>query len=138
MSATTVDSVARAALNAINSDAGLVRAVKYTSHRYRELTSDGKLRALRKLGELIIPAIVNTGTVTTTRDSAVVTGNAAAQAVWPPSSDPPSPSFKKITLLSCPPMSMTVRAAGIKKFTPLAWQIISVTALFAKATPLRP
>lgn len=82
MSATTVDSVARAALNAINSDVGLVRAVKFTSYRYRELTNDGKLRALRKLGELVIPAVVDTGTVDCTRDSNVVTGNAAAQAVW--------------------------------------------------------
>jgi hypothetical protein len=82
MSATTVDSVARAALSAINSDVGLPRAVRFTSHRYRELTNDGRLRALRKLGELVIPAAVDTGTVDCTRDSNVVTGSAAAQAVW--------------------------------------------------------
>jgi hypothetical protein len=82
VSATTVDQVARAALSAINSDAGLVRAVHYTSHRYRELTNDGRLRSLRKLGELIVPAIVDTGTVDTTRDSNVVTGDSDAQGVW--------------------------------------------------------
>jgi len=82
MAATTADKVARAALDAINSDVGLIRAVKYVSYRYRELTNDGKLRALRKMGEVVIPAVITTGTVTTTRDSNVVTGNAAAQAVW--------------------------------------------------------
>ena len=82
MSAATVDQVARAALNAINSDVGLPRAIRYTSHRYRDLTNDGRLRALRKLGELVVPAVVDTGTVDATRDSNVVTGDSDAQAVW--------------------------------------------------------
>ena len=38
----------------------------------------------------------------------------------------PSPSSRMI-LLSCPPMSMTVRAPGRRKWAPRAWQLISVT-----------
>ena len=81
---TTADQVARAALSAIETDAGLLRAVGWVSHRYRELTNYGRLRALRKIGELRIPATLETGTVTATRDSNIVTGNAAAYATWSP------------------------------------------------------
>ena len=40
----------------------------------------------------------------------------------------PSGSMR-MTLLSWPPMSMTVRTAGWRKWAPLAWQVISVTDL---------
>ncbi len=43
-----------------------------------------------------------------------------------------------IALLSCPPISMTVRADGRMKFAPLAWQVISVICFCANGTLIRP
>mgnify|MGYP000979834383 CR=1 FL=1 len=41
-------------------------------------------------------------------------------------------------MLSCPPMSSTVRAWGAIQRTPLPWQVISVTRLFAEETDFLP
>ncbi len=51
----------------------------WVSRRYQEIAGSSQLRALRKNGELVIPAPYSTGTVTTTRGSAVVTG---VSTVW--------------------------------------------------------
>jgi hypothetical protein len=80
----TVDDVARSALAAVNTDAGILRAVRWTTERLRELNNKIRLRSLRQVGEVVIPAEISTGTATATRGSRNVTGNAAAQAVWIP------------------------------------------------------
>lgn len=81
MSVLTED-VARAALAAIDTDAGLFRAVRWTSERYRELTNRANFRHLRRVGEITLPAPVDTGTVTVARDSNIVTGDATASPAW--------------------------------------------------------
>jgi hypothetical protein len=48
---------------------------KWLDNRYRELVSKARYRHLRKLGELVIPGEITTGTVTTTRGSTAVAGD---------------------------------------------------------------
>lgn len=78
----TVDDVARSALGALDTNAGFLRAVAWTVERLREVNNRVKLRSLRCIGEVVIPATIETGTAAVTRGSHNVTGNAAAQAVW--------------------------------------------------------
>jgi len=78
----TVDDVARSSLAAVGSNAGLLQAIKWTSDRYRQLSNRGKLRALRRIDQLVIPAAITDGTATFTRGTDIVTGDATAQAVW--------------------------------------------------------
>lgn len=78
----TVEDVARDALARVGSDAGLLLAAEWVNRRFKELVSGKKLKHLRKLGELVLPARINDGTVTATRGSKVVTGDATAQAAW--------------------------------------------------------
>jgi hypothetical protein len=77
-----VEDVARDVLAAVASQAGFLLAAKWVSGRYQQLCGTRRLRHLRRLGELVIPADVTTGTVTTTRGAQVVTGSAAAQTAW--------------------------------------------------------
>lgn len=77
-----VDDVARAALAAVGSNAGLLQAVKWTSDRYRQLANRGKLRALRRIEQLVIPAAITDGTATFVRGSDLVTGDTDAVTAW--------------------------------------------------------
>lgn len=79
----TVESVARAALGDLAVDAtGLLNGKRWVNDRLAELAGRQRLRQLRRLGELTIPAPITTGTVTVTQGSTTVTGNAAAAAAW--------------------------------------------------------
>lgn len=80
--ATTVDDLARATLAAVGSNAGVLQAIRWTSDRYRQLSNRGRLRALRRVEQLVIPASIDDGTVTVTRGSTTVTGDATAIAAW--------------------------------------------------------
>lgn len=93
--AVLTEDVARAALAAIDTDAGLVRAVRWTSERYRELTNRANFRHLRRVGELNLPAPIgngggniilptppNFGLATVTRDSNIVTGDTTSSPFW--------------------------------------------------------
>lgn len=77
-----VDDVARSALAAVGSNAGLLLAIRWASDRYRQLSNRGKLRALRKVDQIVMPAAIEAGLATVTRDSELVTGDATAQAAW--------------------------------------------------------
>lgn len=86
-----VDDVARSTISAVGSNAGLLQAIRWTSDRYRQLANRGKLRALRRVAQITIPAAIESGgadgavdggVATFTRDSDVVTGDATAQATW--------------------------------------------------------
>lgn len=78
----TVQDIANEALAEVNSSAGLLNAAAWVNARYRELIASVRFHAQRRVGILVIPARVNTGTATATRGSNTITGNAAAQAVW--------------------------------------------------------
>jgi len=83
----TVEEVAKRVLldanmyDAKNGDKMLL-AADWIYDRYVELVRTARFRQTRKLGYLTLPAYVETGTITATRGSAVVVGNAAAQAAW--------------------------------------------------------
>lgn len=79
----TVESVARAALGDLAVEqTALLHAERWVNDRLAELAGQQRLRSLRRLGELTIPAAITAGTVTVTRGSDVVTGNATAVAAW--------------------------------------------------------
>ena len=71
----TVDEVVRDALAAINTDAGAIYAAKCVDNRYKEMVARVKFRHLRQIGELSIPAVITTGTVSISRGSTTVTGS---------------------------------------------------------------
>lgn len=76
----TVEQVATEVLAAVDSSAGLVQAGNWVAQRYRQFASKARLRHLREVGELVIPATITAGTVTATRGSTSVTADATAQA----------------------------------------------------------
>src|SRR5574342_657523 len=78
----TVEQVAREVLAAIDTQAGHLLAVQWVAERYRRLASRTRFRHLRRLGEVILPAAITAGTITTTQGSTTVTGDATAQAAW--------------------------------------------------------
>jgi hypothetical protein len=78
----TVEEVARRAVAKAGSDVGVLIASQWVNSRWKELASGVKLKALRGEGELFLPAVIDTGTVTATRGSKIVTGDTDAQGVW--------------------------------------------------------
>lgn len=80
--ATLVDDVARAALSAVGSNAGVLFAIGWVSDRYRQLANRGRLKALRRIEQLVLPAAMSEGLVTITRGSTTVTGDADATTAW--------------------------------------------------------
>lgn len=78
----TVDEVARSAITAVGSDAGLLLAIGWASERYRQLASRTKFRHLRQVGELVVPAAISDGLVTVNEGERTVTGDATAVAAW--------------------------------------------------------
>lgn len=81
---TLVDDVARQAMSAVDSNAGILQVIRWTSNRYQQAAREGTFRHLRRVAEVIVPAQIDTGTVTATRGSDLITGDAAAVAVWTP------------------------------------------------------
>ena len=71
----TVDEVIRDALASIATDVNAIAAAKWLDNRYKEMVSKVKFRHLRVVGELSVPGIYTTGTVTLTRGSTAVVGD---------------------------------------------------------------
>lgn len=78
----TVEDVAYSALAAIDTNAGISRAIRWTSERLQELHNKVKLRAVREIGEIVIPATIDDGTASVTRGDTIITGDATAQPAW--------------------------------------------------------
>ncbi len=72
---TTLLEWARDVLASFDTDAEAVAVAKWGDNRYREMVSRVKFRHLRKVGELSLPGIYDTGTVTLTRGSTAVAGS---------------------------------------------------------------
>lgn len=72
----TVDEVVRDIVGAVPGDYGLT-AAKWVDNRYKELVNRARFKSLREVGELVIPAPEDTGTVAVTRGSTAVTGSGA-------------------------------------------------------------
>lgn len=77
----TAGDVARAALADLNEPEGFIDCLRWVAERYTQLAGR-RLKQLRRVAELVIPAAVTAGTVTATRGSSTVVGDATAQAVW--------------------------------------------------------
>lgn len=73
--ATTIEEVARHVAGLVNADNDLLLVGEWVARRWQEIANSTTLRALRKTGELAIPAPVNTGTVSATLNSTTVTGS---------------------------------------------------------------
>lgn len=77
-----VSDIARQVLSDVSSDAGHILASTWVARRYEEAMSKYRPRQLRRLGEVIAPATITTGTVTVTQGSTTVTPDADALAAW--------------------------------------------------------
>lgn len=82
MASTPVIQVVQDLLASVNSEANTLIALKWLNNRYQELVSRVKFRHLREIGELSIPAVVDSGTISVTKGSITVTPDATAQAAW--------------------------------------------------------
>lgn len=80
----TVGEVARSALAALNVTRNDVLAAQWVNERWQQLAAVTTLRSLRKTGEFVVPAPVTDGTVSVSRGTNVVTGDATAYAAWSP------------------------------------------------------
>lgn len=81
MSVTTGE-VVNAVLASLSSDVGPDLVAGWVSERYRELTNRSRFRHLMKTGELVLSAVITTGTATATQISDIIVGNAAARTAW--------------------------------------------------------
>lgn len=84
----TVDDVARSAMSSIATNAGLLHCINWADERYRQLTSRVRMRHLRKVGEIVIPAPITDGAATITRGSDVVVGDTDARTAWATVTEP--------------------------------------------------
>lgn len=78
----TVEDIARNAIALAGSDMGVRLAGNWVNRRWKELVAGKRLKHLRRIRQLFLPARINAGTVTATRGSTIVTGDATAQAAW--------------------------------------------------------
>lgn len=79
-----LEDVGRQVIAASDSSAGYLLANQWVINRLTEIATRTRLRSLRQIGEIYVPAPITAGTATFTRDSAVVTGDATATAAWSP------------------------------------------------------
>ncbi len=79
----TTEQVARDLLASMNTDAGFLNAIIWIDNRYKELCTQVKPSHLREIGEVIIPKMVSTGTVASTRDATGIAGSSTAWLTAP-------------------------------------------------------
>ena len=70
----TVDEIVRDIQAAAPINIGGLAIARWIDNRYKEMVSKIRFRHLRKLGELVIPGVIDDGTVTVTRGSTAVVG----------------------------------------------------------------
>lgn len=78
----TLETVARQVVAAIDTDAGYLLASQWVNVRYQQIATRARLRSLRSVGLVTVPAPIVAGLATFTRDSVYVTGDATATAAW--------------------------------------------------------
>ena len=74
----TVEDVARDVAGLVGVDNDLLLVGQWVSRRWQEVANSCTLRALRRIGELVVPAAYSTGTVAATRGSQEITGTGTA------------------------------------------------------------
>lgn len=80
--ALTFEQVARHVVAAVDSNATYLLAFEWIKKRYEQLATRAKLRHLRQIASVSVPAALDTGTCSITRGTRVITGDAAATAAW--------------------------------------------------------
>jgi hypothetical protein len=78
----TVEQVARKVIADIADETAFVLAADWVNERYQEYVRRCKPRHLMKVGELNLAAYITGGSITATRGSNIITGDATAQALW--------------------------------------------------------
>lgn len=78
--AITVEQLSREIVGSLDMEDGYLIAQQWISRRYQELAGKLRLKHLQKSGEVMVPGRYNTGLVSLTRGSPVVTGSNTA---WP-------------------------------------------------------
>lgn len=71
----TAEEIARDILASAASDVGFLTVIKWLDNRYQQLVSRVRFRHLRKIGEVILPARHNDGTITISRGSTACAGS---------------------------------------------------------------
>ncbi len=80
----TVEDVAAGVLAAIDSDAGLLLAARWTNDRVRQIAGRTKLRSQRSVTAVTVDGNISTGHIAVVRGSATVTPNSLATVAWSP------------------------------------------------------
>ena len=78
----TVEEVARDVIASIDTAADHVLAGRWVGSRYRQLANQTRMKHLRRVGALTLPASITAGLATVARGSSTVTGDSTAQAAW--------------------------------------------------------
>jgi|SRR6185503_1122770 len=76
----TIEEVSRSVLAAIDTTASHVLCSKWVAERYRQITSRTRMRHLRRVGEVVIPAALSAGTISVTSGSRTFTPDATSLA----------------------------------------------------------
>lgn len=84
----TVEEIARDVIGSLGTDAGALLVAKWTDNRYQQLVSKVRPRHLRQVGELLLPAKVDDGLITTTRGSTDVSGDSDTTWATSPTTSP--------------------------------------------------
>jgi len=96
----TVESCAREVLAAIDTTAGHLLCAQWVARRYQRIASKGRLRHLRRVGEIVVPATMAAGTVAVTQGSNIITPDATAAASWAtPTGFPADPLNPALSLI---------------------------------------
>ncbi len=74
----TPESIVKDVIASLDTKAGAPLVAKWVDNKYVELVTKVRFRHLRKIGELVIPATINDGTVAVIRGSTTVTGTSTA------------------------------------------------------------
>jgi hypothetical protein len=74
----TIEEVARDVAGLVGVDNDLLLVGQWVARRWQEVANSCTLRALRRVGELVVPAPYSTGTVVATRSSRTITGTGTA------------------------------------------------------------
>lgn len=77
-----VEDVANGALAQVGSRANILLAVQWVNERYREMVAKVRYKHLRQIGAVVIPGVVDDGTVSVTRGATEVAADAAALSAW--------------------------------------------------------
>ena len=78
----TAEDVARGTVASLGSDVSWQLVIQWVDARYKNICRRVRMRHLRQVAELVLPAAVSAGTLSVTQGSQTVTGDATAKAAW--------------------------------------------------------